>query len=127
MANLTTSEALDDIRRLAIACLMTHLIALEAQFCRAIRRFVALIATQNASLLLPFIWALSGHMTELFAPNALDGRIELHEVPIDLFLHLVKLFALFLVFSWTATRVHDWNIASFLRLFCIISFLVYVL
>ena len=102
MANLTTSEAFDDIRRLAIACLMTHLIAFEAQFCRAIRRLVALIATQNASLLLPFIWALSGHMTELFAPNALDGRIELHEVPIDLFLHLVKLFTLFLVFFWTA-------------------------
>ena len=127
MANLTTSEALDDIRRLAIACLMTHLIAFEAQFCRAVGRFVALIATQNAGLLLPFVRALSGHMAELFAPNALDGRIELHEVPIDLFLHLVELFTFLVFLFWTATRVHDRKVIHFLRLFLLAILLVYVL
>ncbi len=70
---------------------MTDLIALKAQLGIALKRFMALSTAQNTSLLLSLIGTLSRHMTELFAPDALNRWVELHEVSVNLLLHLVKL------------------------------------
>jgi len=84
MANLVALLACFNVFLLAVFGLMPHLVAFETHLLGAIKRIVFLTSTQDASLLLPFIWAICLHVAELEAIVALDGRIDLRPIPLAL-------------------------------------------
>ncbi len=80
MPNLATKRALHDISLGALACLVPHLIAFEAQLGIAIKRVMGILAAENAIRATPLIGTLLRHVTELLAITALYRRVVLSVV-----------------------------------------------
>ena len=91
MADLTTAQALDDVRSFTFACLVTHLIALKAELRFAIEAIVIVVSAEYACHSLLLVWTLPRHVAKLLAPEAFDRRVSIHVVPRTLLLKLLEL------------------------------------
>jgi hypothetical protein len=71
MANLTAKKALQHVSFGAFICFMADLVALEAEFCVAVKGIMRILATQNAVEPTSFVRALFRQMSKFFAMTTL--------------------------------------------------------
>ena len=87
VSNMAASSTLFNVHCLTISRLMTHLVTFEAEFSIAVKAIMSVLAAQNATQSLAFIWTFPRHVPKFFTISTLYRRVRLVVVSADLCLH----------------------------------------